>query len=99
MEIKNYDTISDQLIEDRDCLPSLMSYLYAKKNGIDASKYLDLIPLLINEQSEDNWWIFIYQTYIDQPNKPVFNQIEYKDFYMDLNDSEITFLNSTLSKL
>ncbi|MCW9705611.1 RNA-directed DNA polymerase [Fodinibius salsisoli] len=99
LEIKNYESISEQLIEDRDCLPSLMSYLYAKKNDLDISKYLDMIPQIIDEKSEDDWWIYIYQTFIDQPNKPVFNQIDYKDFYMDLNGSDVTFLNETLAEL
>jgi hypothetical protein len=95
-EIKNFDDYSDQLINNRDCLPVLLCYLYAKKNTLNVKKFINNISDLISEKLEDEWWLYIFTLYSDNKNKPAFKNISYKDFYNKLVERKISFLNSSL---
>ncbi len=90
-KITDYKKYSNYLINDRDCLPVLMCYYYAKENSYDTAKYFDLVSDLITEKQEDEWWIFIYSLYIDSPTNEVFNPIMYKDFYEDMRNGNVNF--------
>ena len=68
-KIEEYDSYSKKLIDDCDCLPVLFAYEYAKKTKQKTKEYFDLIPDLIEEKNEDEWWLYIYQLYIDSPLK------------------------------
>ncbi len=90
-KIENFKNYSDYLIKDRDCLPSLLCYYYAKNNGLDTDKYFDLIGEIITEKQEEEWWIYIYSLFYDNGRKHVFRTIEYKDFYTELKKGKVEF--------
>jgi hypothetical protein len=90
--IHQFDSYSNKLIEERDCLPTLLCYEYSKAKKIDTAKYFDLIDKLRNERLEDEWWVFIYQLYKEKPNKSEFKKILYKEFYEEMRLADITFL-------
>lgn len=93
LKIDNFEQYSIDLIKDRDCLPVLLSYYYSKEVNLDLTKYLNLIDEIIVEKIEDEWWIYIYQLYLENHNKSVFNKIKYKDFYEEMRKNNISFLN------
>ena len=91
-EIKDFESISNSIISSRDCMPTLICYLYAKKKKLPLKKYLDLVADLMDEQLEDEWWIYIYEVFRDNSTKPAFKKISYKDFYKELVTAKITFI-------
>lgn len=92
-QLVDFENYSDQLISDRDCLPTLLSYEYVKAKKLKNSiKYFNLIEKLITEKLEDEWWIYIYQLYMEEPNKPQLKKIAYKEIYEDMRKAKITFL-------
>ena len=92
-ELKDFEEYSDQLITDRDCLPTLLSYEYAKAKKLKTvSKYFNLIEDLIKEKLEDDWWIYIFQLYNEKPTKPQLKKIAYKEIYEEMRKAKITFL-------
>lgn len=93
LEIKDFDIYSNKLIEERDCLPVLLCYYYSINKNFDIKKFVDLIDLLITEQLEDEWWLFIYEIMIKNKNKAIFKKIKYRDFYLKLIDNKISFIN------
>lgn len=90
-ELLDFENYSNQLIVDRDCLPTLLSFEYAKSKGLKTTKYFKLIENLIDDKIEDEWWIYIYQLFLEQPTKLEFKKISYKDFYEDMRKAKITF--------
>jgi hypothetical protein len=95
LQIKDFDKYSDKLIEERDCLPVLLSYYYALNKGYDVKKYIKHINSLIVEQIEDEWWLYIYEVMIKNKNKPVLKKVKYRDFYLKLIDNNISFINES----
>ncbi|MFA9189165.1 RNA-directed DNA polymerase [Flavobacterium magnesitis] len=95
LQIKDFDKYSDKLIEERDCLPVLLSYYYALNKGYDTKKYINLINFLIVEQIEDEWWLYIYEVMIKNKNKPVLKKVKYRDFYLKLIENNISFINES----
>lgn len=91
-KIKEFESYSDFLIKDRDCLPVLMCYEYSKKNKIRNKKYFNLINDIVTEKLEEEWWIYIYTLYCDSYRKAVFKPIKYKDVYEDMRKSNIKFI-------
>ena len=91
-EIDDFENYSDYLIKDRDCLPVLLCYEYAKKKKLKTKKYFDLIKELINEKLEEEWWIYIYTIYFDSPRKAVFKPMLFKDFYEEMRNANVKFL-------
>jgi hypothetical protein len=91
-EIRNFENYSNTLINERDCIPTLLCYEYSKAKNLNTTKYFKLIDELRNEKLEDEWWIFIYQLYREKPNKPEFKAIRYKEFYKEMRVADITFL-------
>lgn len=98
LEIKDFDNYSDKLLKNRDCLPSLLCYLYAKENKFSLKKFINHISELSAEKLEDESWIYIYTLYSENKTKPAFKNILYKDFYKNLVDNNISFLNFDLEK-
>jgi len=92
IELTDFEEYSNQLIADRDCLPTLMCYKYAKKNKLETKKYFDLIEELSKEKLEDDWWLYIYELYREKPTKPQLKVIMYKDFYEFLRMDKISFV-------
>ena len=90
--IQNFDSYSDFLIEDRDCLPVLMCYEYAKRYGIRNKKYFNLIKDITTEKLEEEWWIYIYTLYCESPRKAVFKPIKFKEVYEDMRKEKIRFI-------
>lgn len=91
--IDDFEDYSDQLIKDRDCLPTLLCYYYAKDRKLKTvSKYFSLVETLIKEKTEDEWWIYIYQLYFDRPTKLELKKILYKDFYEQMRKANIKFI-------
>jgi hypothetical protein len=90
-KIENFKNYSDYLINDRDCLPSLLCYYYSLQNGINTDKYFELIDDIKNEKQEEEWWIYIYSLFYDNGRKHVFRTIEYKDFYTELKKGKVEF--------
>lgn len=93
LNIKDFDKFSNTLIEERDCLPVLLSYYYSIKMNFDTKKYINLIETLITEQLEDEWWIFIYEVMIGNKNKPILKKVKYRDLYLKLIENKISFIN------
>lgn len=93
LNIKDFDKFSNTLIEERDCLPVLLSYYYSIKMNFDTKKYINLIETLITEQLEDEWWIFIYEVMINNKNKPILRKVKYRDLYLKLIENKISFIN------
>lgn len=93
LKIKDFDKLSNKLIEDRDCLPVLLSYYYSLNINIEINKYISLINDLINEQIEDEWWVFIYEVMIKNKNKSILKKVKYRDLYLKLINNKISFLN------
>ena len=92
-KIKKYVSYSNKLLKARDCLPVLFAYKYAKKTKRSTKKYYELVAKLIAEKNEDEWWLYIYQLYIDSPRKQVLKKIAYKDYYEDMRKGKVTFVN------
>ena len=92
-KIESFNSYSDYLINDRDCLPSLLCYYYAAKNGLNTDKYFDLIDDLIKEKQEEEWWIYIYTLFYENGRKHIFRRIECKDFYSELKKGKVEFYN------
>ena len=91
--IDNFETYSDQLLSDRDTLPSLLCYFYAKSNKlITIKKYFEFIEVIKKEKLEDEWWIYIYELYREKNGNPEFRTIQYKDFYELMRKANITFM-------
>lgn len=91
--IKDFEVYSDQIIEDRDCLPTLLCYFYAKEKKLKTiKKYFTLIETLINEKLEDEWWIYIYELYRERPKKLEMKRIQYKEFYEEMRVGKVTFM-------
>ena len=91
-EINDFEEYSDYLIEDRDCLPTLLCYEYSKNKKLDTKKYFELVKELVNGKDEEEWWIYIYSLYYDSPRKAIFKQIQYKDFYEEMRIAEVQFI-------
>jgi len=92
IELDDFEAYSDQLIADRDCLPTFMCYRYAKKKGFKTDKYFNLIDQLIKEKLEEDWWLYIYELYRDKSTKPQLKKIQYKDFYEELRKGKVSFV-------
>lgn len=92
-KIENFDNYSKYLLEERDCLPSLLCYIYSKKYNLNTEEYFNLIAQIVSEEQEDEWWIFIYTLYFDNPKHDVFKEIKYKDFYYEMRKGKICFIN------
>lgn len=92
-DIEEFENYSNYLINDRDCLPTLMCYEYSKVRKLKTKKYFDLIKELVNEKSEEEWWIYVYTLYFDMPRKAVFKPIQFKDFYEDMRKGKVEFVN------
>jgi len=92
-DIEEFENYSNYLINDRDCLPTMMCYEYSKVRKIKTKKYFDLIKELVNEKSEEEWWIYVYTLYFDKPRKAVFKPIQFKDFYEDMRKGKVVFVN------
>lgn len=90
--IKNFDEFSNEIIKDRDCLPTLLCYKYAQNRELSTQKFYDLIGEIVNEKIEEEWWIYIYTLFIDSPGKPVFRAINYKDFYEEMRKGGVDFV-------
>lgn len=97
LEILDFEQYSNKLIESRDCLPTLLCYYYSLKNQIDTDKYFDLIIEIIKEKAEDEWWIYIYSLMRENKDNPIFKNIKYRDFYLDLLKEDIVFVNYALA--
>lgn len=91
-KIDDFENYSDEIINNRDCLPALMCYLYSKKKKLDTYKYYNVIPDIIKEKLEDEWWLYIYTLYFDNPKKEKIKKIRYKEFYEDLRKDKVSFL-------
>lgn len=92
-EIDDFESYSDQLILDRDCLPTLLCYYYAKEKKLRTlKKYFTLVEILKNEKLEDEWWIYIYELFCEKPTKLEFKTIQYKDFYDLMRKGNVSFL-------
>jgi Reverse transcriptase (RNA-dependent DNA polymerase) len=92
LTLKYFEKYSNQLLEDGDCLPSLLCFKYAKKNKIKVDKYYLHIPNLISENLQDEWWIYIYELYREKSGSPTMKKISYKDFYEAMRKENITFI-------
>lgn len=90
--IDDFEKFSDFLITDRDCLPVLMSYEYAKAKKHKTKKFFDLIDILVTEKIEEEWWIYIYTLYFDSHRKAVFKKIAFKEFYEEMRKGKVKFL-------
>lgn len=91
--LEDFENYSDQLIIDRDCLPTLFCYFYAKDRKLKSiKKYFTLIETLISEKTEDEWWLYIYELYRESPKKPELKKIQYKDFYDEMRKGDVTFI-------
>ncbi len=91
LKIKSFEKYSQYLMDERDCLPTLLCYRYAKLNGLDTKKYFALVKDLVAERLEEDWWIYIYSLYRDSNRKAVFRQIAYKDFYENMRKGKVEF--------
>ncbi len=91
--IERFENYSNHIIKDRDCLPALLCYYYAKENSLSRDKYYDLINDIIKEKQEEEWWIYIYSLYYENGRKHVFRKISYKDFYSELKKGNVEFYN------
>ncbi len=90
--LDKFESYSDKLISDRDCLPTLLCYEYAKAKGLLTKKYLDLILKLIDEKTEDEWWVYIYHLFSENPTKPQVKKIAYKAVYDSMRKGKVAFL-------
>ncbi len=97
-KIQEFEDYTNKLIAERDCLPTLMCYEYAKAKKLSVIKFFKLIEVLKGEKLEDEWWIYIYQLYKERPNKPEFKSINYKAFYEEMRKADITFLRRSKKK-
>ena len=91
-EIVDFENFSDYLINDRDCLPTLMCYEYSKDKKLKTKKYFDFIKDIIEEKLEEDWWIYIYSLFYDSPRKAVFKPIQFKDFYDEMRKGKVKFI-------
>lgn len=92
IKLLDFEEYSDQIITDRDCLPTYMCYKYAMKNELPTDKYFNLIETLIREKIEEDWWLYIYELYREKPTKPQMKKIMFKDFYEEIRKAKISFL-------
>jgi hypothetical protein len=91
--LEDFENYSDQLITDRDCLPTLLCYFYAKDRKLKSiKKFFTLVETLITEKTEDEWWLYIYELYKEKPRKPELKKIQYKDYYEEMRKAAITFI-------
>ena len=91
-QIDDFENYSDQLLSDRDALPSLLCYFYAKSNKLKTTiKYYEFIETIKKEKLEDEWWIYIYELYCEKNGRLEFKTIQYKDFYELMRKANVTF--------
>lgn len=94
-EIKDFEKLSDDILEMDDPLPSLLAFLYAKSNAIDTKKYFDKLKNVDQKQ----YWLYIYELHRlndIQVNKTL-SSLEYKGFYDWLKNNNITFLSGVFN--
>ena len=96
LQINDFENYSDKLLLNRDCLPSLLCYIYARNNNLKLNKFIGHVETIISEKLEDEWWLYIYSLYFENKNKPAFKNISYKDFYNNLILNNVTFFNNDL---
>ena len=91
-KIDDFEAYSDQLLKDKDTLPSLLCYYYAKSKRLKTTKkYFEFIETIKKEKIEDEWWIYIYELYCERHGRAEFKSIQYKDFYELMRKEKITF--------
>lgn len=91
-DIEDFVSFSELLIKDRDCLPVLMCYEYAKARKLDTKRFFNLIDTIITEKTEEEWWIYIYTLYFDSYRKGVFKKIAFKEFYEEMRKGKVKFI-------
>lgn len=93
IRIDQFEEISNRIIQERECLATLLCFRYSKQSGYELKKYYALISKLIDEQIEDEWWIYIYELFRLKPNYVACKRIKYREFYLQLARNKITFFN------
>lgn len=96
---KDFEGYSNSLIEQRDCLPALLCYFYAKQNNLNIDKYISLVVKLKEEYLEDEWWVYIYQVFKNESTNSFFEDIKYKNVYSQMKEKEINFITETFNSI
>ena len=94
LKLKDFDKITRKSFESEDCISSLMSYIYAKHHDLNLAGYFDYIEELKGLEMEDDWWLYIYELFIDNKNHNVFTEINHKELYEEMRKAEISFLKN-----
>jgi len=97
LAIKYKITIKDlgeTILDLDDPLPTLLSFLYSRKNNFNTDKYFEKLKNV--DQKE--WWLYIYELYRldDVRVKNIINDFKYENFYKWIKSNNITFLSDTL---
>lgn len=94
LKIRNFTKKSDETLQTEDCIPSLMCFIYDKKNGNNLDKYIDFVLHIISDLDQDEWWLYIYEIFRLTNNDK--KGIKYEDFYLRLKNNNVSFLNDCL---
>ena len=78
--------ISDMIIKSKDCLPTLLSYLYNKINKNEVKQYLDLLKKI----NDKEWWLFDYEV-------RRIEKLKMNEEMEILNQAGISFLSNTIT--
>ncbi|MDP3882537.1 MAG: RNA-directed DNA polymerase [Candidatus Staskawiczbacteria bacterium] len=89
IELRNFEDASNEIIALKDPIPSLLAFLYAKKNGLNLEKYFELV----NNIDQREWWLYVYELYRINSSMHI---AQYKNFYDFLIQNNISFLNRLL---
>ncbi len=88
-DIKQY---FKDVCKDDDCIPAVLCYKYAKQNSMFLKPFYKYVTQIVAEKKEDEWWLFVYETFRDNPNKQPFRQINWKSYYLKMRENGITFI-------
>lgn len=87
LELESIEDITNEIISNDDCIPSLLCFLYRKAHSQDNSEFQKLFS---SKEDSSEWWLFIYE-YGRLMNAT------FKDrFYEMMRQNNVSFLSSKL---
>lgn len=95
INISYYNRKYKPILRLNDPLPTLMLYLYARKNGHSLTIYYDKL----RDIEQDVWWLYVYELFrIDENSvRQRLQNIQYETFYAWIKQNSISFLTDAIN--